>query len=89
MLCIETIDEAVDAFYRSWEAIRDECLAVLAGEPHYQAVVYHCLRVNGIAKRQLGMNVKQYIESPLHCFNNSVATRIPPTRADLNRYLTL
>jgi hypothetical protein len=65
ILCIETIDDAVDAFYRSWDTIQGECLAVLAGELNYQAVVYHCLRVNGIAKRQLGMNVKQYIESPV------------------------
>ena len=62
---IATIDAAVAILQEAWRAIVDECRAVLAGELHYQAVVYHCLRVAGVPRTQLGMNVKQWIASPI------------------------
>lgn len=50
---------------KAWPLIMDECRAVLGGELHYQAVVYHCLRSAGWPRTQIGMNVKQWIESPV------------------------
>jgi hypothetical protein len=50
---------------RAWPTIVDECRAVLGGELHYQAVVYHCLRGVGVPRAQLGMNVKQWITDPV------------------------
>ncbi|MGQ0565546.1 MAG: hypothetical protein ACT4OK_10810 [Gemmobacter sp.] len=49
----------------AWPMIVDECRAVLGGELHYQAVVYHCLRMAGGPRTQIGMNVKQWIADPV------------------------
>lgn len=49
----------------AWPAIVRECRAVLGGELHYQAVVYHCLRQAGAPAGQVGMNVKQWIAEPV------------------------
>lgn len=49
----------------AWPAIVEECRAVLGGELHYQAVIYHCLRNAGCPRGQMGMNVKQFIEKPV------------------------
>lgn len=49
----------------AWPLIVEESRAVLGGELHYQAIVYHCLRIAGVPARQLGMNVKQMILDPV------------------------
>jgi hypothetical protein len=54
-----------DSIARAWPQIVDECRAVLGGELHYQAIVYHCLRNAGWPRTQIGMNVKQMIEDPV------------------------
>ncbi len=58
---LKTKAEALEAVVLSWPRIVEECRGVLGSELHYQAVVYHCLRVASISPRQLGMNVKMYI----------------------------
>ena len=50
---------------KAWPSIIEECRAVLGGELHYQAIVYHCLRNAGWPRTQIGMNVKQWIEDPV------------------------
>jgi hypothetical protein len=43
----------------------DECRAVLGPELHYQSMIYHALRTAGeVPRRQLGMNVKIWIDDP-------------------------
>lgn len=61
---VRTAAEAVALLTRAWPLIVEECRAVLGGEQHYQAVVYHCLRTSGLHRSQLGMNVKQRIVNP-------------------------
>lgn len=56
---------AIDLLERAWQLIVDEARAVLGGELHYQAVVYHCLRASGCPRTQIGMNVKQWIGEPI------------------------
>jgi hypothetical protein len=59
---IETRDDALKAFRRAWPHFVAECRSVLGSELHYQALLYHCLRVYGeVPSRQLGMNVKMWI----------------------------
>lgn len=59
----ETPAEALGSLSRAWPAFVGECRSVLASELHYQAVLYHCLRVHGLVPSgQLGMNVKVWIE---------------------------
>lgn len=41
----ETPEDAVSTLSRAWPVIIEECRAVPGGELHYQAVVYHCLRM--------------------------------------------
>src|SRR5208337_1293346 len=62
---IETIEDALDVLKRAWPMISDECRAVLGGELHFQAILYHCLRSCGVPRTQLGMNVKQWITDPV------------------------
>jgi hypothetical protein len=50
---------------KAWPTIVDESRQQLGGELHYQAVAYHCLRQAGVPARQMGMNVKQWIEQPV------------------------
>lgn len=50
---------------KAWPLFVDESRQQLGGELHYQAVAYHCLRQAGVPARQLGMNVKQWIEQPV------------------------
>jgi hypothetical protein len=58
-------NEAKQALARAWPMMVDEFRSVLGGELHYQAVAYHCLRSAGVPRDQLGMNVKQWIDSPV------------------------
>jgi len=59
------LPEVRQLLLKAWPAIVEECRAVLGGELHYQAVVYHCLRQAGCPRTQLGMNVKQWIVGPV------------------------
>lgn len=61
---MNTTDEAVQLLEAAWPRIQQECCCVLGGELHYQAMVYHALRLAGVPIRQIGMNVKQWIENP-------------------------
>ena len=59
---VETINDMRDVFTRAWPYYVSECRSVLGSELHYQALLYHCLRVYGsVPSGQLGMNVKIYI----------------------------
>ena len=63
---METINYAKKALRDSWSNIKDECLAVLGSELHYQAMIYHSLRtVGNVPLGQLGMNVKMWIDDPV------------------------
>ncbi len=56
------VDSALLGLIRTWSPFAAECRAVLGSELHYQAMLYHCLRVYGqIPSGQLGMNVKMWI----------------------------
>lgn len=56
---------AISRLKSAWPLIVEETRSVLGGELHYQAIVYHCLRLAGVPARQLGMNVKQMIPNPV------------------------
>lgn len=58
-------EDASTLIRSAWPMIIDECRAVQAGELHYQAIVYHCLRAAGCPRDQIGMNAKQWIETPV------------------------
>jgi hypothetical protein len=62
---LEEPSDAIRILTAAWPAIVEECRAMLGGELHYQAVVYHCLRQAGVPRMQLGMNVKQWIANPV------------------------
>lgn len=63
---ILTARDALAALEAVWPSLVEECRAVLGGELHYQAVIYHCLRVaGGVPRDQIGMNVKQWLVSPI------------------------
>jgi hypothetical protein len=68
-MTIENKADALAALVRAWPQIVAETRQVLAGELHYQAMVYHALRTSGaVPLNQVGMNVKQWIvdvSSPL------------------------
>lgn len=72
---IETPDDALAVLQDAWPAIVDECRAVLGGELHYQAVIYHVLRMAGVPRDQIGMNVKQWIENPVSDLFKSLALK--------------
>ena len=59
------VDEVKQRLRAAWPVIVEECRAVLGGELHYQAIVYHCLRNAGCPRGQMGMNVKQFIAEPV------------------------
>jgi len=59
------LDEVKRIIRSAWPVIVEECRAVLGGELHYQAVVYHGLRQAGCPRTQIGMNVKQLILDPV------------------------
>lgn len=62
---MKTQTDAQRALHRAWPLIVRECRQVLGSEQHYQAVVYHCLRTAArVPIKQLGMNVKMWIERP-------------------------
>ncbi len=62
LFTIGTRDDALEAFKQAWPPFVAECRSVLGSELHYQALLYHCLRVYGQAPLgQLGMNVKIWI----------------------------
>lgn len=63
---MHTSEDAIQRLVRSWPFIVAECRRVLGSELHYQAVVYHCLRLHGeVPLDQLGMNVKMWIDNPV------------------------
>lgn len=62
---IETLDQALAALNHAWETLIIECQDVLAGELHYQNMLYHALRTAGVPHTQLGMNVRQHIGDPV------------------------
>ncbi len=54
--------DAIEAFQKAWSPFVAESRSVLGSELHYQALLYHCLRVHGqVPSGQLGMNVKIWI----------------------------
>jgi hypothetical protein len=58
--------DAAAALLRAWPRIVEETRLVLGSELHYQAMVYHSLRIYGqIPLSQLGMNVKMWISNPV------------------------
>ncbi|MXY39046.1 MAG: hypothetical protein F4160_06730 [Rhodospirillaceae bacterium] len=61
---ISNPEQAFNALLLAWPKFVSECRLVLGSEHHYQAVLYHCLRLTGVPACQLGMNVKQYIPDP-------------------------
>ena len=79
---ITTNDDACQALASAWPFITRECRAVLAGELHYQAMVYHALRMTGAPLGQVGMNVKQMIRDPrTEVFQTLMGTRHEDYRA--------
>jgi hypothetical protein len=65
-MTIMTFEDACAAFDRCWEHLLSDCRRVLGSELHYQAMVYHHLRVHGgVPVTQLGMNVKQLVRNPV------------------------
>ncbi|WP_144037205.1 hypothetical protein [Sphingomonas sp. TZW2008] len=59
------VTQAKQLVVRAWPQIVAETREQLGGELHYQAVAYHCLRQAGVPARQMGMNVKQWIDAPI------------------------
>ena len=72
---IENANQAVSAFVSAWPYFVEECKAVLGSEQHYQALLYHCLRVCGVPRKQLGMNVKQYIAKPVTPHGQNISNK--------------
>jgi hypothetical protein len=65
-MLMKSQDEAAAALIRAWPSIVEESRLVLGSELHYQAMVYHCLRLYGsIPLGQIGMNVKMWISDPV------------------------
>ena len=63
---MKTIDDTKQVIRSAWPQIMSECLLVLGSELHYQAMIYHALRdTGGVPLRQIGMNVKMFIENPV------------------------
>ena len=61
---MRTRDEAMAILERAWQRFAPECQTILAGELHYQAMLYHALRAAGAPVAQLGMNVRQQVLEP-------------------------
>jgi hypothetical protein len=62
---MNTRKQAVQKLKLAWPYIVTECRQVLGSELHYQAIVYHCLRLYGeVPLSQIGMNVKIGIIGP-------------------------
>ena len=64
-LPLSSSTDVVALLRRVWPEIVAECRAVWGSELHYQAMIYHILRQAGAPLGQIGMNVKQWIESPI------------------------
>ena len=63
---MNNLNEVKQAIQKAWPIIKTECLSVLGSELHYQAMIYHLLRTEGnIPLKQLGMNVKMWIDNPV------------------------
>jgi hypothetical protein len=59
-------EQAVKSLVMAWPHIVTEARLVLGSELHYQAMVYHCLRLHGrVPINQIGMNVKMWIDAPV------------------------
>lgn len=55
-------------------------------EPHYQAMIYHCLRGNGnVPKEQIGMNVKMWIDNPISKVFQDLVQKRPNVDSDWRR----
>ncbi|MCW2240761.1 hypothetical protein [Azospirillum canadense] len=77
-IMILTPTQALNALARAWPTIVAECRQVLGSELHYQAMIYHALRMTSIQAQQLGMNVRQRIPEPSTChFQGQVIVRGP------------
>jgi hypothetical protein len=60
---INNVEQAKIAISNSYDKIISECRKVLGSELHYQAMIYHLLRVEGLVSvEQIGMNVKTTIK---------------------------
>jgi hypothetical protein len=58
--------QAARALSRAWPHIVEETGLVLGSELHYQAMVYHGLRIHGpVPATQIGMNAKMWITDPV------------------------
>ena len=63
---MQSIEEARVALQNAWPQIKSECLSVFGSELHYQAMIYHALRIDGrVPANQIGMNVKMWIGKPI------------------------
>jgi len=60
---MNTIHDARQILTDAWPNIVADCRTVLGSELHYQAMIYHCLRIAGVPIQQLGMNVKMDIKN--------------------------
>lgn len=62
---MKIIRDATTCLANAWPHIVAECRQVLGSELHYQAMVYHCLRLHAdVPIDQIGMNVKMWIDNP-------------------------
>ncbi len=57
--------DAAALLLKAWPSIVRECRETLGSELFYQAVIYHNLRQVGVPLRQMGMNVKMWIDDPV------------------------
>ena len=62
---MKTPYEAAMKLLGAWPGLIHECRETLGSELFYQAMVYHHLRLMGVPKRQLGMNVKMWVDEPV------------------------
>ena len=63
---MQDLNEAKQAIRSAWPIIKAECLSVFGSELHYQSMIYHSLRTEGMVPlRQIGMNVKMWIDNPV------------------------
>lgn len=62
---ITSHNDALSLIEDAYNNMVGECTAVLGSELHYQAMVYHSLRLSGVPASQIGMNVKMWISDPI------------------------
>jgi hypothetical protein len=60
---LNNVEQAKIAISNSYDKIVSDCRKVLGSELHYQAMIYHVLRIEGLVSvEQIGMNVKTTIK---------------------------